>query len=39
MLTFISSAAHYSRVLAHCKDVGHTLWIGTADIKDLKFRI
>lgn len=34
MLTFISSASHYSRVLAHCKDVGRTLWIGTADIKD-----
>lgn len=34
MLNFISSTAHYSRVLAHCKDVGHTLWIGTADIKD-----
>ena len=32
--TFLSNSAHYTRVLAHCKDVKHTLWIGTADIKD-----
>lgn len=32
--TLISNSAHYDRVLAHCKDVKHTLWIGTADIKD-----
>ena len=32
--TFISNSDHYARVLAHCKDVKHTLWIGTADIKD-----
>lgn len=32
--TLISNATHYARVLAHCKDVKHTLWIGTADIKD-----
>lgn len=35
MTTFISNSEHYSHVLAHCKDVKHTLWIGTADIKDL----
>ena len=34
MQTFISSTSHYSRVLVHCRDVKHTLWIGTADIKD-----
>lgn len=34
MLEYISNASHYSRVLSHCKDVKHTLWIGTADIKD-----
>ena len=32
--TLISNSDHYARVLAHCKDVKHTLWIGTADIKD-----
>lgn len=32
--TYISNSDHYSRVLAHCRDVKHTLWIGTADIKD-----
>ncbi len=32
--TFLSNSAHYARVLAHCADVKHTLWIGTADIKD-----
>ena len=34
MTTFISNTDHYAHVLAHCKDVKHTLWIGTADIKD-----
>ncbi|MCQ2294836.1 MAG: phospholipase D-like domain-containing protein [Bacteroidales bacterium] len=32
--TFIANSRHYTQVLAHCKDVKHTLWIGTADIKD-----
>lgn len=32
--TLISNTAHYTHVLTHCKDVKHTLWIGTADIKD-----
>jgi len=32
---YISNSAHYAHVLAHCKDVKRTLWIGTADIKDL----
>lgn len=30
----IQNADHYRQVLLHCKDVKHTLWIGTADIKD-----
>ncbi len=35
MIEFISNAQHYHRVLSKCKDVKHSLWIGTADIKDL----
>lgn len=35
MLTFISNTAHYTEVLSRVKSVKHTLWIGTADIKDL----
>lgn len=35
MLTYISNSAHYSTVLARVDAVKHTLWIGTADIKDL----
>lgn len=34
MLTFLSNAAHYTRVLARCADVKHPFWIGTTDIKD-----
>ena len=34
MIRYISNIDHYSNVLSHCKDVKHTLWIGTADIKD-----
>ncbi len=32
MFTLISNSAHYARVLSHCADVKHSLWIGTADI-------
>ena len=35
MIKYISNLSHYSDVLAHCKNVKHSLWIGTADIKDL----
>ena len=35
MLQFISNAAHFSEVLSLVSSVRHTLWIGTADIKDL----
>ena len=37
--TFLSNVAHYTRVLAHCADVKHTLWIGTTDIKDAYIEI
>ena len=35
MLTYISNSAHNTTVLARVVSVQHTLWIGTADIKDL----
>ena len=35
MLTYISNSDHYKEVLSRVKSVKHTLWIGTADIKDL----
>ena len=35
MVTFISNPAHYKEVLSRVQSVKHTLWIGTADIKDL----
>ena len=35
MLQFISNSAHFSEVLTLVSSVRHTLWIGTADIKDL----
>ena len=35
MLTYISDTAHYKEVLERIKTVKHTLWIGTADIKDV----
>lgn len=35
MLTFISDTAHYSTVLDLVTKAKKTLWIGTADIKDL----
>ena len=35
MLTFIPNTAHYTEVLSRVQSVKHTLWIGTADIKDL----
>ena len=39
MLTFISNSAHYKDVLSWIQSVKHTLWIGTADIKDLYIEI
>ena len=35
MLTYISNSDHYKEVLSRVKSVKNTLWIGTADIKDL----
>ena len=35
MLSYISNTNHYTDVLSRCKNAKHTLWIGTADIKDL----
>ena len=35
MLTYISNSDHYKEVLSRVQSVKHTLWIGTADIKDL----
>ena len=35
MFTFIPNTAHYTEVLSRVQSVKHTLWIGTADIKDL----
>lgn len=35
MLTYISNSTHYKEVLSRVQSVKHTLWIGTADIKDL----
>lgn len=39
MFTFISNNAHYKEVLSRIQSVKHTLWIGTADIKDLYIEI
>ena len=33
--TYISNSAHYTQVLEKSRTVRRTLWIGTADIKDL----
>ena len=35
MLTYISNSSHYKEVLSHVLHVKESLWIGTADIKDL----
>ncbi|MBP5457274.1 MAG: hypothetical protein J6Y37_12310 [Paludibacteraceae bacterium] len=35
MLHFIRNTAHYTEVLSRVQSMKHTLWIGTADIKDL----
>ena len=34
-MKFISNTDHYKEVLSRVQSVKHTLWIGTADIKDL----
>lgn len=35
MIGFISDTEHYTKVLDLASKAKHTLWIGTADIKDL----
>ena len=35
MLKFISNSEHYGEVLGRVQSVTRSLWIGTADIKDL----
>ena len=39
MLHFISNSVHYKEVLSRVSSVKHSLWIGTADIKDLYVKI
>ncbi|MBR6175415.1 MAG: phospholipase [Bacteroidales bacterium] len=39
MIQYIADKEHYSKVLTLCKNVKHTLWIGTADIKDLYLEV
>lgn len=39
MLTFISNTAHYQEVISRMLSVKRTLWIGTADIKDLYINV
>jgi len=39
MISYISNTDHYTEVLSRVKSVKHTLWIGTADIKDLYVEI
>lgn len=34
-MKYISNTDHYKEVLSRVQSVKHTLWIGTADIKDL----
>lgn len=38
MTTYISNTDHYKEVLSRVQSVKQTLWIGTADIKDLYVR-
>ena len=35
MLHYIPNTTHYTTLLSRIQSVKHTLWIGTADIKDL----
>ncbi len=39
MTTYIADTAHYSEVLSRVSRIEHTLWIGTADIKDLYVKV
>lgn len=35
MIQYLSNTTHYPALLSRIQSVKHTLWIGTADIKDL----
>ncbi|MCQ2343734.1 MAG: phospholipase D family protein [Paludibacteraceae bacterium] len=35
MVTFVCDSEHFSKILTQTIKVKHTLWVGTADIKDL----
>ena len=39
MLTYISNTSHNTEVLSRVQSVKQTLWIGTADIKDLYMEV
>ena len=39
MIDYISGTDHYNAVLARVADVRRSLWIGTADIKDLHVKV
>ena len=39
MIRYIADTAHYNEVLSRVACIRHSLWIGTADIKDLYGRI
>lgn len=39
MLTYISNSTHYKAVLSRVLSLKRTLWIGTADIKDLYMEV
>ncbi len=39
MLTFVSNSTHYKAVLSRVLSLKRTLWIGTADIKDLYMEV
>ena len=36
---YICDTEHYNEVIAHCASVKSSLWIGTADIKDLHVKV
>ena len=36
---YIKDSDHYNKVLSKVASVKHTLWIGTADIKDLHVKL
>ena len=39
MIRYIANTAHYNEVLSRVARIRHSLWIGTADIKDLYVKV